>query len=513
MSRAAELTRFHFLNPMKYVTIYHANLNYAFLEPHKYEQVIRASYETILDAHAAAGPQAKFVFESSGFTVDLMAKKCPDVLEKLRALMATGQCEFMGAPYAHPIMANIPEEDGYWSCEFSQRAYEKHLGRRIESSWNPECTWMQWVPRAFRRAGAKYLTLDFESYMTCNDKEYAWVERNRATDIYWGGHMPWYDVDPDCKFLHRPFRNIVPGLHGFCRSDRLVGKYIRYFMGQITLDDYLENVRRWSGSKGGATIVVADDAEYCGTTGYFYVKYYRDYSRSFEVKPDARGKLDALIAGLLSLGEMATFREACEDIPPVEEPFFVEDRFAWHRTYADCWSGTPEARRFDPMVAELRREYKEKYQPIVEGTHAAQFEDLVTKFWFHCTNSANSDGRWPPPPAEPCEFNRQWVFNEIAATRAVLDELSKATAGIPLPARAQDDEPDDSPEYGLHFTDKDVADLPNLNFYELQHALYAAWRAYDKTTGEAKAANRQRVEAIYAEYRRRGITHFQNPTF
>ncbi|MCX7869689.1 MAG: hypothetical protein N2322_07030, partial [Terrimicrobiaceae bacterium] len=278
---------------MKYVAIYHANLNYAFLEPHKYEQVIRASYETILDAHAAAGPRARFVFEASGFTVDLIAEKCPDVLEKLRRLMDSGQCEFMGAPYAHPIMANIPEEDGFWSCEFSQRSYERHLGRRIESWWNPECTWMQHVPRSFRKAGAKYLTLDFESYMTCNDKEYSWVERNRATDIYWGGHMPWFDLDPDCPFLHRPFRDIVPGLHGLCRSDRLVGKYIRYFMGQITLEEYLENVRRWSGTRDGATIVIADDAEYCGTTGYFYVKYYRDYSRSFEVRPDAREKLDA----------------------------------------------------------------------------------------------------------------------------------------------------------------------------------------------------------------------------
>lgn len=34
---------------MKYVAIFHANLNYAFLEEKKYEQVIRASYETIFD--------------------------------------------------------------------------------------------------------------------------------------------------------------------------------------------------------------------------------------------------------------------------------------------------------------------------------------------------------------------------------------------------------------------------------------------------------------------------------
>jgi len=34
---------------MKYVALFHANLNYAFLEPHKYEQTIRASYGVIID--------------------------------------------------------------------------------------------------------------------------------------------------------------------------------------------------------------------------------------------------------------------------------------------------------------------------------------------------------------------------------------------------------------------------------------------------------------------------------
>lgn len=102
----------------KYVAIYHCNLNYAFLVPENYERVIRASYETIIDAHARY-PAAKYVFEASGYTIEQMARLTPDVLKKLKAAIASGQCEFMGAPYLHPIMANIPEEDGYWSCEFA----------------------------------------------------------------------------------------------------------------------------------------------------------------------------------------------------------------------------------------------------------------------------------------------------------------------------------------------------------------------------------------------------------
>lgn len=495
---------------MKYTSIFHANLNYAFLEPHKYEQVIRASYETIIDGHMKIGPEAKFVFEASGFTIDTMAKECPDVLAKLRKAIENGQCEFMGAPYAHPVMANIPEEDGYWTNEFSQRAYEKHLGMRAESFWNPECTWKQYVPRSFKKAGAKYLTLDFESYMTCNDKEYAWVEKNRATDIYWGGHMPWFDLDPNCKFLHRPFKDIVPGLHGFCRSDRLVGKYINYFLGKITLEEYLENVKAWSGDKDGATIVIADDAEYCGTTGYFYVKYYRDYSRSFEIKKDSPEKLDKLIKGLLEIGELATFKEICEEVEPVEEPYFAEDRYAWHRTYSDCWGGTPEAKALDPELSELRKDYKTNVQPIAEGSHKEKFKEMAEKFWFHMVNSANSDGRWPPPPAVTCDFNRQWVRDEINATKDALAKLKEAVKDIPMPKEEEMEDPDPA-DYGFYFTDKDIKDLPKLNFYELQHALYAAWRAYDNTEGDARKQNRQRILDIYKEYRRRGITKFKTP--
>ena len=64
---------------MKYIAIFHANLNYAYLEEYKYEQVIRASYETIIDAFREEFPESKYVFEASGFTLEQMAKLTPDV--------------------------------------------------------------------------------------------------------------------------------------------------------------------------------------------------------------------------------------------------------------------------------------------------------------------------------------------------------------------------------------------------------------------------------------------------
>ena len=50
---------------MKYVMIFHANLNYAYLEPDKYEFVIRHSYEMLFDTMEKYFPDTRFVFEAS----------------------------------------------------------------------------------------------------------------------------------------------------------------------------------------------------------------------------------------------------------------------------------------------------------------------------------------------------------------------------------------------------------------------------------------------------------------
>jgi hypothetical protein len=492
----------------KYIAIFHANLNYAFLVPECYERVIRASYEVIIDGFTKH-PGSKYIFEASGYTIEQMALLTPDVLEKLKVAIQSGQCEFMGAPYSHPIMANVPEEDGYWSCEFAMRTFEKYLGFRPESFWNPECTWMQYVPRAFRRAGVKYLALDFESYMNCNDKDYAWVERNAAHDMNWGGLVPGYDLDPSCKFLHRPFRDVVPGLHGFCRSDRLVNKYLSYFRGATTVDEFIENMLKWSGTeKEGATVIVADDAEYCGTTGYYFIKYKADYTQTFKIDPTAPEKLDKLIAAVMKVGEFITFKEACETIPPVEEPFYVEDRFAWHRTYSDAWANTPEARAWEPVLEAHRKEYKQQYQPVIEAPeNRERFKALIEKFWFHMTNSANSDGRWPPPPRVTCDFNREWCLEEMRKTREALDEIkaAMAEANLRLPENGEYVAPPPNDwRYGYHFTDKNPEDVRKLNLYELHHAIYYANKMAECGLPDKTEEGKKLLIAVFDELDRRG---------
>jgi len=158
-------------------------------------------------------------------------------------------------------------------------------------------------------------------------------------------------------------------------------------------------------------------------------------------------------------------------------------------------------------LAELRREYKEKYQPIAEhGEHAARLRPLVEEFWLHMTNSANSDGRWPPPPSITCEFNREWVLAEMAATRRTLDKLAKATKGMALPAPPEIVVPPPKDwRYGYHFTDKEINGVTHLNNYELQHAIYYAHKMVDSDQADKRSEGLALLGRVFDELDRRGM--------
>jgi predicted glycosyl hydrolase (DUF1957 family) len=155
---------------MKYITIFHANLNYAYLTEDRYEFVIRRAYEMTLDTMQTRFPEVKFVFEASGYTLEQIAQKAPDVLEKLKVAIARGQCEFMGSPYAHPMLPNFPREDGIWSIRFSNETYARLLDSRPRSFWNPECGWRSYIPEQVLETGYRNMIGDFEAYSLPADR-------------------------------------------------------------------------------------------------------------------------------------------------------------------------------------------------------------------------------------------------------------------------------------------------------------------------------------------------------
>lgn len=422
---------------MKYIAIYHANLNYAYLPERRYEFVIRNSYELIFDTYRKKLPGDKYVFEASGYTIEQMALKTPDVLEKLKAAIGSGQCEFMGSPYAHPMLPNYPEEDGRWAIRFSNDAYRKYLGVQPRSFWNPECGWRGYVKNQVADNGYRNLLQEFEQYSRSLDSEgnplrpeiYD-VEKIDNSQFYNFDFK--YDLSGDEKALHFPFKNLegmTPDtLRVFLRTDRVAVFGVRYFMSHPghSLDDYIDLIRKYSmqnhDEPEGALLIYADDAEYVGTNAWYKLKYCNDPDSIFEQMPDAGEKLVELVNAVRNLGEFTTFDDACNNLPALEDKINFNDNMSWHGGQATNWSGTPMAELLRPWQQMVREKLKEVEDDLPE--------DVAERVWFHLTNSYNSDGQWPPTTrASPhfiYPFNYHYNFQNLLTAEMLLGGVDRS---------------------------------------------------------------------------------------
>jgi len=419
---------------MKYVMIFHANLNYAYLPEERYEFVIRKSYEMIFDTMKEKFPQSKYVFEASGFTVEQIALKTPDVLEKLKQAIASGQCEFMGSPYAHPMLPNFPQEDGLYTLEFSNEIYQKYLGMKPVSFWNPECGWREYVPKQVSDAGYRNLIGDFEAYSRSvkpdgkpQRPEIYEKEFSKETSFYNFSFK--YDLSPSEPAIHFPFNNVYgldkDELKIFLRTDRIAQFAVRHFMGMegYTFEKYMDLIKKYSaqneGEEEGALIIFADDAEYIGTNGWFKLKYQNLPDNVFEHTPESRDKLIKLVEECNKMGSFTTIEEQCETSPSIEDQISFDDDSAWHGAKASTWASTPMARLLRPWQDLVRNKIKEsKLEPSVEK-----------KAWYYLTNSYNSDGQWPPTlPDAPHiihPFNYKYCFENLLKAELLVGGINR----------------------------------------------------------------------------------------
>jgi hypothetical protein len=330
----------------------------------------------------------------------------------------------MGSPYAHPMLPNFPREDGVWSLRFSNDVYERLLGFKPKSFWNPECGWREYVPEQAIAAGYSNMIGDFEAYSrSCGPDakplrpEIYACEFSREPAFYNFGFK--YDLPGTERAIHFPFSNIlgIPSgqLRLFLRTDRIAQFGVRYFMGMdgYTLDRYLELIDKYSrqsaGEPEGALIVFADDAEYIGTNAWFRLKYQNKPDNVFEATPESRQKLIDLVSALRRRGTLTTFDQACNELPPLEETITFDDDSAWHGARSSTWAHTPMAQLLRPWQDLVRAKLNDPRSPMTQENKKLA--------WFHLTNSYNSDGQWPPTLANAPHivhpFNYAYCFENL----------------------------------------------------------------------------------------------------
>ncbi len=421
----------------KIIFMPHANIQYSQLPPQKRYWVMKNCYEKLFDL--VEKNNFKIAFEASGKTIEEMSIQAPEVLEKLAKLVKSGNVEPVSSPYIHFMPANIPEEIVTHSLIHSLDVWEKFTGVRPTIGWNPECGWASHVPTAYQKAGIKTLIMDADSFFLSFD------EIRKATGLNYDvfGHSNKNslfkieefikDKVEFLKYLTNP--SVSPeGLNMIFRSDCMANILLWYLMGAtegvretpVSKQEVSEMLAKWLPrieQSGSFIMPYAEDAEYIGSSAYFYVKQFNQ-ARFFEDEPASVTRFEEIIKTAVELGyELATPSEVISTGNVIKNEFTdrIENGVAWHGGTAKAWMNTDFSRILDPVCISLFNGIKGVMKELNQNFDA--LDKHLDNAMRALADAWVSDSRWPPAPTSPGRFN---VEESIQAMYLTNDEIENA---------------------------------------------------------------------------------------
>ncbi len=414
----------------KIIFMPHANIQYSQLAPERRYWVMKNCYEKLFDV--IAGGEYKIAFEASGITIEEMAIQAPEVLDKLKNLVAEGKIEPVSSPYIHFMLANIPKEVCVHSLKHSLDVWEKYVGKRPVVGWNPECGWASYIPDVYKEAGMEALVMDADSLMLSFD------EIRKATGLQFdvAGHsnknhlfkIEEYIKDkPEfLKYITNP--SVAPnGLKMIFRSDCMANLLLWYLMGAteglraepINMGEIKTMLKNWQdriAQTGTFIMPYAEDAEYIGSSAYFYVKQFNQ-ARFFEEEPDSVVRFKEIMDAAKDAGyEFATPSEVLTESNLLENNYVdnIENGVAWHGGTAKAWANTEYSRIMDPVCINILNGIKAVAEKLNETLDNLDMD--LNNAMMALASAWVSDSRWPPAPTSPGRFN----------VRESLDDMYKA---------------------------------------------------------------------------------------
>jgi hypothetical protein len=107
------------------LNMYHFNIQYVVGDEDSMRRIVKQSFEPLVDfylEHPGWGAD----FEMQGLMIEYMAKSYPDVLEKFKKLVNSGQAELVTFHYADQMLLAFPRHDQEWSLKLNDKLLEKH---------------------------------------------------------------------------------------------------------------------------------------------------------------------------------------------------------------------------------------------------------------------------------------------------------------------------------------------------------------------------------------------------
>ncbi len=419
----------------KIIFMPHANIQYSQLAPEKRQWVMKNSYEKLFDL--ILDGDYKIAFEASGNTIEETAIQAPEVLEKLKTLVKEGKVEPVSSPYIHFMLSNILPEICVNSLKYGLDVWEKYVGKRPTVGWNPECGWASYIPEVYKEAGFESLVMDADSLLLSFD------EIRKATGLSYDvqGHsnknhlfkIEEYIKDkPEfLKYITNP--SVAPnGLKMIFRSDCMANLLLWYLMGATEgmraepinageIKNMLANWKERIAASGSFIMPYAEDAEYIGTSAYFYVKQFNQ-ARFFEPEPDSVPRFKQILDMAKEAGyEFATPSEviaASDNVFLNEKIDCIENGVAWHGGTAKAWANTDYSRIMDPVCLSIFTGIKAVAARLGRDLNSLDADlDAAMKA---VASAYVSDSRWPPAPTSPGRFNVKESIRDMYAANAAI---------------------------------------------------------------------------------------------
>ena len=407
----------------KIIFMPHGNIQYSQLDPARRAWVCENCYRPLFEM--VRDGDYKIAFEASGRTLEVMDQEAPGVLALLKSLIAEGKVEPIGSPFIHVMLANIPAEVALSTLKRGIDAWEKYTGVRPETGWNPECGWAGHLPELYKEAGFKSLIMDADSFFL------SFPQIREATGLKYDvqGHsnknhlfkIEEYIKDkPEfLKYLTNP--SVAPnGLQMIFRSDCMANPMLWYLMGAtegcretpVSLDEIKEMFIKWQpriDQSGSFIMPYAEDAEYIGSSAYFYVKQFNQ-ARFFEPEPDSIKRFKELLDMAKNIGyELSTPSDVIANAKEIIENDLIdniENGAAWHGGTYKAWANTSYSLILDPVCRSI-------FDGIMQLRKVLGNTPELEEAMNAIESSYVSDSRWPPLPTSPGRFNVRETLDDL----------------------------------------------------------------------------------------------------
>ena len=127
--------------------------------PSVFEQAYQQAYEPMVGA-LERHPDVRLALHYSGPVLDWLAAAHPDLIRRIRTLVASGQVEIMTGGYYEPILPIIPDRDKHAQIVKMTETIREQFGYDATGLWLAERVWEPHLPRSLAAAGVAYTVVD-----------------------------------------------------------------------------------------------------------------------------------------------------------------------------------------------------------------------------------------------------------------------------------------------------------------------------------------------------------------